>query len=60
MKTDATRIAFGVPKSCRESSSPSGVSGSSLAVRVTSTPAAVERTSAGICETSPSPIVSRP
>ena len=57
---EATLSALGWPKSCPASSSPSGVSGSSLATRVTRTPAAVERTRAGICETRPSPIVSRP
>ena len=62
MATNAAdaKSALALPKICMPSSAPSDEPGSSDATRVTSNPAAVDITSAGICVTRPSPIVSKP
>ena len=54
----AIAIAFGCAITCMPMSRPRWPPSSSEATRVTMMPADVEITSAGICDTSPSPIVS--
>jgi len=58
--TDATIKGLGLPKICVAISEPRELPSSSEDTRVTIRPAAVEMSSAGICETSPSPMVKRP